>query len=296
MNKGICFYFGYVYDDIQEHVKDIKNAGFDCVMDSSDPKFRKQTGTLKRKVKLLKKNGVKLSSLHSRYVKIELPHFWCDDKIGKKLEKDLIKDIKIASKYGFTCVVYHMKCNPNKEHGNEFGYARLKRILKKCEKLNIPLALENLSDNFTALKDIFDNIKSDYLKFCWDVGHNHAFTPDIDFASLYKDKLITVHLHDNLGAFVDDEHYKKIGYTNTYPQPFKKLYNPDMHTLNKYGSIDWNEVAKKLAAVDHPLNLDYEVMMVYRKKETSQQVLKTVYKQAKDLEKMIEEHKKQPKF
>ena len=149
-----------------------------------------------------------------------------------------------------------------------------------------------MSDNFAVLEDVFNSFKSDYLKFCWDVGHNHAFTPEIDFGSLYKDKLITVHLHDNLGAFVDNEHYKKIGYTNTYPQPFKRLYNPDMHTLNKYGNMDWNEVAKRLASVDRQLNLDYEVMMAYRKKETPQQVLKTVYKQAKDLEKMIEEYKR----
>lgn len=292
MNKGICFYFGYVYDDVEQQVIDIKNAGFDCVIDSTDPKYVYQTGKFNNRVKLWIKHGLNLSSLHSRYRREDLPNFWLDNKIGKTIEKNLIKDIKIAHKYGFTCVVCHMKNNPNTEpNANEFGFARLKRILKKCEKLKVPLALENLSNNDKALEAIFNTIQSDYLKFCWDVGHNHAFTPNIDYGTIYKEKLITVHLHDNLGAYVTDEHYKKIGYKNIYPPTFDRVYNPDMHTINKYGNMDWSKIAERLAAIDRPLNLDYEVNMAYRKKETPQQVLKIVYKQAKDLEKMIEEYK-----
>lgn len=287
MNKGICFHFGYVYDDIEEQVKAIKDAGFDCVMTNPDPAMNKENGTIKKQVKLFRKYGLKLSSLHSRYRRVELPHFFKDDKIGAKLEKNLIKDVKIAKKYGFTCVVVHVKGETS-----QIGLERLKRVLKLCEKLNIPLALENLSNNASCLEFMFKNINSDYLKFCWDVGHNNAFTPDIDFATIYKDKLITLHLHDNLGSKITDEELAKMGYKNIYKNGESRKYNPDMHTLNKYGNINWEEIAKKLSNVGNDLNLDYEVMMAYRKNETPKEVLNEVFSQACELEKLIEKQKR----
>ena len=255
-------------------------------MTSADPSMKKENGTLKKQVKLFKKYNLKLSSLHSRYRRRELPHFWCDDKIGKKLEKNLIKDVKLAHKYGFYCVVVHLKGD-----ANEIGFNRLKRILKYCEKFDVPLALENLSNNEKVLKETFKNIKSRYLKFCWDVGHNNAFTPDVDFIKTYKSKLIALHLHDNLGAYVTDEQYKKMNYTNIYPKDEGKTYNPDMHTLNKYGNINWKEVAKVLSTIKRPLNLDYEVLMKYKKDETAKDVLEEIYKQACELETMIDQCK-----
>lgn len=282
MNKGICFHFGYVYDDIEKQVRDIKEAGFDCVMSNADPRFDKQNGTIKKQVKLLKKYGVKLSSLHMRYLRDELPNFWKDNAIGKRLECNLVKDVKIAKKYGFKCVVVHVK-----GEASQIGFDRINRVLKLCEKLNVPLALENLSNNTKILEEIFKYFKSDYLKFCLDVGHNHAFTPDVDFIKLYGDKLITLHLHDNLGSKITDEEFEKMGYTNKYKPGEARIYNPDMHTLNKYGNINWKKLAKQLSEINNPLSLDYEVMMAYRKDETPQEVLKEVYKQACELEGII---------
>ena len=281
MNKGICFHFGYVYKSKAQQVKEIKAAGFNCVMDTADPKYCNQNGSLVKRINLFKKNQIKLSSLHMRYNRIELPHFFMDDKIGDRIEQDIIKDVKIAHKYGFTCVVVHLK-----GEANQIGFCRLRRILDVCEELNVPIALENLSNNAKLLEETFAHVKSEYLKFCCDIGHNHAFTPNIDFLNIYKDKLIALHLHDNLGANVPLARYAELQYEST---------NPDMHTLNKYGSIDWQEIAKKLAMINRPINLDYEVLMCYRKNETPQQVLTEVYKQACKLENMIEKYKKQPK-
>ncbi len=288
MNKGISFHFGYFYKDINEQAKLIKDTGFDCVMTNADPSMNKENGSIKKQIKAFKKYELKLSSLHSRYRRVELPHFFKDDKIGKKLERNLIKDVKVAYKYGFKCVVVHLKGETS-----QIGFERLKRVLKFCEKYNVPLALENLSRNAKTLEETFKNVESDYLKFCWDVGHNNAFTPDIDFATIYRDKLITLHLHDNLGAYVEDEIYKEIGYTNIYKTNEGRTYNPDMHTLNKYGNINWVEVAKRLAKIKQPLNLDYEVLMCYRKDEKPNEVLEEVYKQSLELESLIEKERQQ---
>jgi len=281
MNKGICFHFGYVYQDIEQQIKDIKLAGFNCVIDNADPAFKHENGPNKKRFKLFKKYNLKLSSLHMRYKGEELPEFWKENKIGNKIEKNIIKDVKVAYKYGFKCVVVHLLgC------ANQIGFCRLRRILKHCEKYNVPLALENLSLNRELLADTFKNVESDYLKFCYDSGHAHAFDEDYDYLTLYKDKVIALHLHDNLGNAPAGV-YEKIGYNKTTKHGGEIKINKDLHTLNKYGSINWQELAKKLANIPHEINLDYEVMMGYRRGETSQEVLAEVYKQACELEKLI---------
>lgn len=277
MNKGICFHFGYMYKNVEQQVKDIKESGLNCVICTADPKFNKENGIIKKQVKLFKKYGLKLSSLHMRYNREDLPNFWLNNKIGNKVERGLIKDLKVANKYGFKCVVVHMAGEKS-----EIGLNRLRRVLTWCEKLNIPLALENLSKNNGLLDYIYENIKSECLKFCYDAGHAHCFEPEIDHLTKYRDRVIALHLHDNLGTDLSNEQYELIGYESK---------NPDMHTLNKYGNINWQDIAKKLAKVPNELNLDYEVMMSYRKEETPQEVLKEVYRQACELEELINKYK-----
>ena len=258
MNKGICFHFGYVYDDVEQQVKAIKNAGFDCVMSNADPRFDKQNGTIKKQVELLKKYGIKLSSLHMRYVREELPNFWKDNKIGKKLENNLIKDVKIAKKYGFKCVVFHIKGETS-----EIGFERLKRVLKICTKLNVDLAIENLCNNYEVFEKVFKNINHRNLKFCYDAGHHNIWMKEIDFLKEFGDKLVALHLHSNKGTY-------------------------DNHTLSKYGNIDWDKIAEKLAKLPK-VNLDYELLMRYKPKSlTAEKVLEECMKEAKFLQDRID--------
>ena len=104
MNKGICFHFGYIYENlnIEQQAEDIKQTGFDCVMTTADPVFNKENKNIKQQVQVLRNNDLKLSSLHMRYKSENLPLFWKECKIGNKIEKDIIKDIKVANKYCFT--------------------------------------------------------------------------------------------------------------------------------------------------------------------------------------------------
>jgi sugar phosphate isomerase/epimerase len=54
------------------------------------------------------------------------------------------------------------------------------------------------------IDNIFKNIKSDRLKFCYDSGHENCFTPGADFLAKYGDKLAALHHHDNDGS--SDQH------------------------------------------------------------------------------------------
>ena len=258
MNKGISFYFGY-YIDYKKRAKMIKDAGFDCVITSADKRFNSENGSIKKQVKEFKKVGLKLSSLHMSYSESQLKNFFLDNKIGKKLEKNLIRDIKIAKRYGFRCVVVHLK-----EEFTEIVVEKLKRILKVCESLDIPIAIENIEYQSLFVK-VFEEIDNKYLKFCYDSGHNNCYDSYFDYLGKYGDKLECLHLHDNDGF-------------------------DDMHTLNKFGSIDWNNIAKKLSKCKE-VNLDYELLMCAKRDCSAQEALNECYKQACELERKILEYK-----
>lgn len=259
MNKGISFYFGFESDP-KTRMEKIKDAGFDCIITNADPKFNYQNGEISQQVRWMKKNNIKPSSLHMRYNSSELFDFWKEGEIGEKIVKNLIKDIKIASKYNFSCVVVHMK-----GEASELGISRLKRILKYAEKYNTPIAIENLK-NKECFTYIFERINHPYLKFCFDIGHQNVFDSDYDFLNNHLDKLICLHLHSNNGQ-------------------------KDSHTINKYGNIDWDRFAKTLAKLNRDINLDYEILIRSGETESEQEILNIVYSQAKELEEKIKYYK-----
>ena len=88
-----------------------------------------------------------------------MPEFFKNNKMGNRIEKTLKKEIKLAKKYGFTCLVVHLEGEPT-----EIGLIRFNRILKVCEKYNTPLAIENLcsDNNLHIVENLFKNINNKY--------------------------------------------------------------------------------------------------------------------------------------
>lgn len=264
MDKGISFYFGFE-SDIDERAKKLKEFGFSSVITCADKKFNYQNGSIRKQVKIFKKYNLKFSSLHMRYNADELHFMWEEGKIGERLKRNLIKDVKIASKYGFTCVVVHLKGNYS-----EIGEKRLRQVLSVCEKLNIPLAIENIECQQIFL-DVFKNINHKMLKFCYDVGHNNVFDKNYDYFKNFGDKLITLHLNDNNGL-------------------------RDEHTLTHFsGNIDWTYIAKGLSKYNN-LSLDYEVFCKKDYNLTENEYLSLVIQQAKELESLILNFKNNKKY
>lgn len=263
MKKGISFYYGYNTPK-EERAKLIKDIGFDCVMTNQDERFNNENGTIEEQMELFKQNGLGVSSLHNRYISAELHNFWEDNAEGERLEKVLVSDILAAKKYGFKCVVVHMIGNYSK-----VGEERLKKILDLCRETNIYLAVENI--NYPKIFfDIFENIHDPYLKFCYDSGHNNCFDPEYDYLENFKDKLVCLHLHDNSGK-------------------------ADDHTLKKFGTIDWDKIARKLAKIDLTnVSLDYEMLMHQKYGATELEVLQETIKEATELEEKINYYKQNP--
>ena len=260
MDKGISFYFGFI-SNIDKRAQKIKEVGFDCVIANADKKFNYQNGPISKQVKVIKKAGLKLSSLHMRYNREELPNFWKEGRKGERLKKILIKDVKVAHKYGFKCVVVHLVGEYSK-----VGEKRLLEVLDVCERLNVPLAIENLGHRPLFI-EVFKNIKHKMLKFNLDVGHNNCYDKDFDYIKNYGDKLMSLHLSDNNGE-------------------------RDEHTLTCFsGNIDWDKIAKQLANYED-ISLDYEIFYKKEYNISEDEYLRLAIAQAKALEEKIEFYKK----
>lgn len=259
MDKGISFFFGFNTKP-ELRAQQIKNAGFNCIITNADKKFNKQNGNIKKQIRLFKKHNLKLSSLHMAYNTSDLYYFWEEGKQGEKLKRNLIKDVKIAKKYGFTCVVVHLFGKYS-----AIGKQRLDEVLKVCEKLCVPLAIENINCKELFL-NVFENINSPWLKFCYDSGHNNIFDKNFNYLEKFGNKLIALHLHDNNGK-------------------------TDQHTISKISSsINWDNIAQNLAHTEN-LSLDYELLNREISSFTSEQYLSAAFKQACELEQKIETYK-----
>lgn len=80
------------------------------------------------------------------------------------------------------------------------------QLLPLAERFKVLLTLENVFEpNPKTLIELFKHLKSHYLGFCFDIGHQHAFTKTkiSDWLTLFP-YLKQVHLHDNHG--LKDEH------------------------------------------------------------------------------------------
>ena len=81
---------------------------------------------------------------------------------------------------------------------------RFSRAVEAAEREGVILALEN-SVFADRVHYLLSHLQSDALGFCYDSGHEHAFTPNEDYLNDYKSRLVALHLHDNDGKH--DNHY-----------------------------------------------------------------------------------------
>ena len=259
MRKGIVTFFGYEYDKNQVF-EDIKNAGFDSFMTSSDSRFFYQSGDLNFQTKKAQSLGLHKDSLHSTYKTSNLPYFWQKGFRGYKILQGLKKDVKTASKFGFKFLVVHLE-----GEYSLIGEKRIAKLLEFAKKHNVVIAIENLTKNRDILDRLFKTFDTPNLMFCFDAGHENCFPLQMGVLEQFASRLVCLHLHSNDGT-------------------------SDMHTLNKYGNVNWERIAKVLAGLKNcdEIVLDYELIMRYRQDDdTAESVLKECYKQACDLEQMI---------
>lgn len=171
----------------------------------------------------IKDIGLNVKMAHLGYDGIS--NLWVEGPLGDSLVTRYKKDFDTCKKMGISLVFMHLEGGFDAEPYNEIGLARLREMASYAEQVGIKVAFENVHKK-GYLDYVIENIKSDNIGICFDIGHFHAyFKDDFDF-SKFKDKIFAVHLHDNDAS-------------------------SDQHLIPFEGTINWDEIITKLVACNY---------------------------------------------
>lgn len=222
MRKGIFTYRNDITLDKQYEL--IQKAGFDSVMiwwgeDKEDY------------IDLSKRYRLEICNAHLPYV--DARRLWIPDNDGDEYAQWLCDQIIDLGSHGVYVAVLHVSRGIDTSPCNEKGLERIKRIAEAAGRANVRVAVENLR-LISYLDYIFSHVHSDNIGFCYDSGHHNYMSPERDLLSDFGDKLIALHLNDNMG---DD----------------------DSHMLPYDGTADWDEIIDKIASTGYDSTISLEV-------------------------------------
>ena len=124
---------------------------------------------------------------------------WKEGEAGDAVIQRLIEELRDMASLGVKVGVAHVTWGHGKPEGSlACGLHRYERAVEAAEKYGVVLALEN-SVFAEHVHHLLGNLHSPALGFCYDSGHENAFTPTEDYLSQYGDILVAMHLHDNNG-------------------------------------------------------------------------------------------------
>lgn len=215
----IVDYFGYDLSPV-DRMKTIKTAGFDGVIllwaDYFDADY-------KCFPEYAQKAGLFVENVHAPYILAN--SIWEDTISGEEYVSQIIGCIKDCASYEIPTLVVHPINGRIPLQNSAIGLERFKKIIYIAEENGINIAIEN-QGNPDYIAYVFENIKSDRLKFCFDSGHERFYSPKLDLLKMYGNMLIALHLHDNDGS-------------------------EDTHALPFTGGVDWNKLAKRLGEINY---------------------------------------------
>lgn len=148
------------------------------------------------------------------------------------------KQIELCAKYGVNIAILHFTTgNPNSVviEPNLFGLSEFQNLVDFAKDKNVNIALENLDNGSLAhFRYLLDNIQSKNFGFCYDIGHHNLYNKNIDLLNLYGDRLLAIHLHDNLGDYKYGDDYTR-----------------DLHLLPFDGNVNYTQIFKKLKTIGY---------------------------------------------
>ncbi len=259
-------------EDAKEILTNIKKAGIGNVMVAY--KVGKAEETLEIALQL----GLKVPFVHLS----NSNNLWARGKESEWFMEKLKDQIELTAKHNIPIAVLHATNGRAEQPAlppNKFGLKNFVELVAFAKEHNVKLALENLDKpSFKHFKYVIDNIKDENLGFCYDAGHHQLYIPKIDLLKRYGNRILAVHLHDNL-----------MDWTKGYD------WTRDLHRLPFDGKIDYNKIIKKLAAT----NYNNVVMLELHKrcyvepkiydKMSNLEFLKEAKDRAKKLAEMLEE-------
>ncbi len=220
-------YFNYAKGvQVQKKAFAISLAGFDGTelfrfFDNREP--------LVEQFKAATDAGLAVNAVHADFCSTN--DIWAEDESGDLWLDFLTKCVVEQAALGIPNMVVHVSRSSSPPAYNEIGLNRFRILCSEAEKHGVKIAFENLRRT-DYLAFVLENIENAY--FCLDCGHEFCWSKDEGVLEKYADRLLCVHLHDNLG-------------------------DKDSHLLPFDGSLDWASLAARLAKTNRRFPLAAEV-------------------------------------
>lgn len=191
-------------------------------------------------------------------------HAPMNSKCGEpKFDEDfmpmVIRSIEAAAILGAKIIVVHpiscLSYAENAEVLREMNIKFYKSLIPYCEKFGIKVAIENMWDwsplvhqciHCTCSRaeefcDYIDNIGSEWIVACLDIGHVVLVGEDIShMIRMLGSRLQALHIHDN-------------------------DYRSDLHSIPYLFQIDFEQMTKALAEICYRGDFTYEICYIYNK-------------------------------
>ena len=258
---SIYSWFGYSIP-MEERFRMIKAAGFNSTFFWWGDEFAEVDGPKEQHAEMARRQGLQVENVHLPFENAN--NLWLNNPEADTLMNTYMRSLAECAAQNIPTAVLHLTEGADFPDVNQLGFDRMKRLAEQAERYSVNIALENLRKP-DHLKFILSGIPSDRLGFCFDSGHQHCRTKDIDFLSLYGSRLMALHLHDN------DE-------------------SQDQHRIPGEGTIDWALLCKKLKATRYTGAVALEAISGYAEhqdRESAEEFLKRAYESARSIEQRL---------
>ncbi|MCY4021012.1 MAG: sugar phosphate isomerase/epimerase [Chloroflexi bacterium] len=174
----------------------------------------------------------------------ERNHYYAEHEAIRLAGLELVKNrIHMANRLGTDVIVLHLprQAEEADKHAAfwEAVHRSMDELLPFARERGVRIAFENLLDNHRILHKVLAAYDPSDVGICYDPGHGNISGGGLDFAEAVKDRLIAFHLNDNDST-------------------------ADQHGLIFSGSVDWDRLARIIAASAY----DKEYMTIELRKPT----------------------------
>ena len=213
-----------------EHMKIIRNAGFDAVFTNWKPSCPVDDWAHS-----IRNAGLIYQSIHAPFGRIQgigkISALWEDPgEAGEAYTDLLIRCVADAARVRVPLVIIHPYIGFENHSPSELGLSRYARLIDAAEKLGVKLGFENVEgeEYLAAIMERFGD--REVVGFCWDTGHEMCYNFSQDMMAKYGKKLFGTHFNDNLGM----------------ADPNTVTFMDDLHLLPFDGIADWKGIMDRI--------------------------------------------------
>jgi sugar phosphate isomerase/epimerase len=179
---------------------------------------------------------------------------------------EIVKNrVEMCRTLGGSVIVTHV---PELIGDDREQWVQLKKSLNQlegfCVGLDVRIAVENrAADDFNGIRELFSEYSPHFLGLCYDSGHGNIGGRGLAHLDSVKERLISVHLHDNDGL-------------------------ADHHMPIFTGSVDWPELTRLIAHSPYREFLTFETDMKFAGTDDEQLFLDRAYSDGLSLKALLE--------